>query len=238
MKRPFRRALGRITPETYRDWRDTDLGSITEARELEVVFDLVGPMDGLRILDVGCGDGVYVVEAGRRGATVTGVDSSAEMLVATGRRAGENGVEVQLCRGDAGALPFDDASFDVVVAITMLCLVPDPTAAVAEMARVLAPGGRLIVGELGRWNSWAAWRRVRGWLGSPTWRHTRFRSPRALADLVREAGLVPGTVGGAIFYPPCSVAARWLRRIDPILGSLTTVGAAFLALEAVQPEGG
>lgn len=236
MRRPFRRASGRITPDAYRDWRDTDLGSITEARELEVVFDLVGPVDGLRVLDVGCGDGAYLVEAGRRGATVTGVDASAEMLAAAGRRARENGVEVRLCRGDAGALPFDDASFDVVVAVAMLCLVPDPTSAIAEMARVLAPGGRLIVGELGRWNTWAGWRRVRGWLGSSTWRYTRFRSPRELADLVREAGLVPGKVNGAIYYPPFSVAARWFRRLDPILGSFTTVGAAFLALEAVKPD--
>jgi hypothetical protein len=58
-----------------------------------------------------------------------------------------------------------------------------------EMARVLKPGGRLIIGELGRWSLWAAHRRIRGWLGYPTWRVAMFRTATELRELARVARL-------------------------------------------------
>jgi 2-polyprenyl-3-methyl-5-hydroxy-6-metoxy-1,4-benzoquinol methylase len=115
-----------VEPEAYERWRQTALGSITETRELEVVFEVAGPVTGWRLLDVGCGDGVYAIEAARRGAVVTGVDTSEAMILAAGRRAGHHGVNVELQLGDARALPFEDETFDVVVAVTVLCFVPHP----------------------------------------------------------------------------------------------------------------
>ena len=176
MQRLSRRAPGEVTPGAYRQWRDSDLGSITEAKELEVVLEVVGDVAGLRVLDLGCGDGIHVVEAARRGAVATGIDASTGMLEAARERVAAERVEVHLLRVDAQDLPFDEGSFNIVTAVTILCLVNDAHAVLAEAARVLTPGGRVIIGELGRWNTWAAWRRIRGSFGSPTWKHARFSS--------------------------------------------------------------
>ena len=226
----------RIGPEVYERWRQSALGSITETRELEVVFDLAGPLAARRLLDVGCGDGVYSVQAARRGAQVTGVDTSVAMLVAANRSAADGGVSVDFRIGDAQALPFDNDTFDIVMAVTVLCLVPHATAAMSEMTRVLAPGGRLVVGELGRWSTWAAWRRLRGWFGSPTWQHTTFHSERQLTKLIRQAGLKPERVRGAVYYPPITPIARVFVPLDRIPGAFTTTGAAFLAVTATKPD--
>jgi len=230
------RPPGQVSPESYDTWRLTRLGSVTKARELELIFQLAGPLQGRRLLDVGCGDGMYLVEAARRGAQVSGVDMSQAMLIVARRRAADASVKVELNRGDIQALPFEDDTFDIVTAITVLCIAPDPQQAVDEMARVLTPGGRLVIGELGRWNTWAAWRRLRAWLGSKTWRQATFRSSRELIDLAHQSGLHVEDVRGAVYYPPVSPGARLLarleRRVEPIT---TTLGAAFVAISAVKP---
>ncbi|WP_433796893.1 class I SAM-dependent methyltransferase [Actinoplanes sp. CA-252034] len=77
--------------------------------------------------------------------TVTGVDVSPGMLAVARRRAGDLGLEVELREADAARLPFVDGSFDTVVCALSLCAIADPRAAVAEMWRVLAPGGRLLL---------------------------------------------------------------------------------------------
>ena len=76
------------------------------------------------------------------------------MLAAARRRAKSVNVEVDLLLGNAGNLPFPTGHFDCVVSVATLCIVHDPVPTVREMVRVLTPGGRLIVGELGRWYFW------------------------------------------------------------------------------------
>lgn len=222
-------------PAAYASWRRSRLGRITDRREQELILRLIGPIAGRRILDAGCGDGALVGELGRRGARATGIDVSTRMVSAARRRADGAGADVTFGMATVDALPFAAASFDVVTAITVLCFVDDAAGAVCEMARVLKPGGRLVIGELGRWNSWAINRRIRGWLGSPIWRQARFRSAGDLRRFAGEAGLGNVTITGAIFYPPVGLAARLLEPVDPWIGERTTCGAAFLALGATKP---
>ena len=63
-----------IGPNTYVAWRETSLGAITETLELLVMLDLMGELRGVRVLDVGCGDGLLACIAAARGALATGVD--------------------------------------------------------------------------------------------------------------------------------------------------------------------
>ncbi len=78
---------------------------------------------------------------------LTGIELSPKMLDIARRRAGELGREADLRVGDAQNLPFSDASFDTVVATLALCTIPDDRRAVVEAARVLRPGGRLLLLE-------------------------------------------------------------------------------------------
>jgi SAM-dependent methyltransferase len=223
------------TPLEYAAWRESTLGRITERLERAVILDLAGPLDGLEVLDVGAGDGAYALALAGHGARVTALDASLPALRAASRRARVAAAPVTLVAGDALALPFDGGTFDLAIAITALCFVRSPEQAVSEAARVLRPGGRLVVGDLGRWSAWAACRRARGWLGAPAWRHTRFWTAPGLRRLAESAGLIPGRVRGAVFHPPLGLAAAALAPLDPLLGRATTLGAAFLAMEAEKP---
>jgi SAM-dependent methyltransferase len=97
------------------------------------------PPPGWRTLDLGCGEGRVARDLAGRGHAVVGIDAS-PTLVELAREA-DPGSEYLL--GDAAALPFDDASFDLVVAYNLLMDVEDMAGAVRETARVLVRGGRL-----------------------------------------------------------------------------------------------
>jgi SAM-dependent methyltransferase len=225
-----------VLPDAYAEWRRSTLGRITDALEERLLLDRIGPARDLRILDVGCGDGALATRLAEGGARVTGLDASADMLAAARRRTTAAGVEVDLVEGDAGELPFPAGQFDCVVSVATLCFVDDPRRAIREMVRVLKPGGRLILGELGRWNLWAAQRRMKGWLGSKLWGAAHFRSRADLIELADQAEVEDATVTGAVFYPPFGWAARLLEPADHILGKATTLGAAFLVLQAKKPQ--
>lgn len=216
----------------YAGWRASTLAQITERLERDLVFDLAGPVAGRRVLDAGTGDGTYALEAVRLGASVLAIDTDPAMLAAARRRADERRAAVDLVCAPIEAVPAKDGAFDLVLASTVLCFVHDARAALRELARVLAPGGRLVLGELGRWSWWAPMRRVRGWLGNETWRRAHFWSRRDLVRLVESAGMRVVDVRGAVHYPRSSSFARLCAPLDPLLGRLSAPGAAFLAISA------
>jgi SAM-dependent methyltransferase len=117
---------------------------------LTIRFDELGLHAGDRVLDVGSGFGRHVYECARRGAHVVALDAAADEVVETRdtlaamATAGEITPDkvIGVLRGDARHLPFDDASFDVVITSEVLEHIQDDVAAIAEMVRVLKPGGR------------------------------------------------------------------------------------------------
>jgi ubiquinone biosynthesis O-methyltransferase len=228
------RAIPGLGPGLYAEWRAADIGVITDRLEQALILELAGNVAGLRVLDVGCGDGELALQLWERGAQITGIDASPEMIEAARVRAKNRKATIAFEVAAAEQLPFASDRFDMLVAITILCFVPDAAPVFQEMARVLRPGGRLVIGELGRWSSWAAARRVRAWSGSVLWRRASFRTQRGLRSLAENAGLTVETVRGAIYYPRWRFAARLCARWDRALGRLTTMGAAFIALSAMK----
>jgi len=99
----------------------------------------VGP--GSRVLDVGCGSGGFLAFAAGLGAAVAGADPAPGMVAVARRTAPVADVRA----GDAERLPWPDASFDVVTAFNALQFAADPAVALAELARVAVPGGRVAV---------------------------------------------------------------------------------------------
>ena len=176
-------AVPNLGPVAYTRWRASEIGATTEQLESQLVLELVGDLHGRRVLDVGCGDGEFALELAKRGAVVTGIDASAAMIDAAKRRATQHNVDITFQVGMAEQLAFSAERFDVVTAITILCFVGDAAPVFREIARVLRPGGRLVIGELGKWSTWAAGRRIRAWLGSRLWRRGRFRTANELRGL-------------------------------------------------------
>jgi ubiquinone/menaquinone biosynthesis C-methylase UbiE len=110
--------------------------------ERPAMLALVGDVTGRRILDAGCGSGPLSAALRDRGAVVTGIDASAGMLALARRRLGD---DVALHVADlSDPLPFDDGTFDDVVASLVLHYLEDWGPTLAELRRVLRPGGRLI----------------------------------------------------------------------------------------------
>ena len=219
----------------YAGWRASTLGRLTDRLEDALLRDMFGDVAGRTVLDLGCGDGALAVRLAAAGAQVVGLDADPAMLRAAASRAAAAGVSVQFATGRAEALPFMAGQFDLVVAGTVLCFVPDAEAAFREIARVLRPGGAVVIGELGRWSLWALRRRIRGWLGNRLWRAAHFRTRGELRRLAAGAGLEVRTLRGAVFYPPVAALACAMAPLDPWLGRITSVGAAFVALRAEKP---
>jgi ubiquinone/menaquinone biosynthesis C-methylase UbiE len=133
-------------PYGQRFWVEAPHPIITRKRLLEVL----GPAPGEQLLELGPGTGYYTLPVARRldGGRLFIVDIQQEMLDHTMRRAGQAGISnVTPTQGDATALPYDDGQFDAAFLVTVLGEIPDEQAALQELARVLRPGGRLVVGE-------------------------------------------------------------------------------------------
>jgi SAM-dependent methyltransferase len=156
-------------PYNQRFWVEAPHPLITRARLREVL----APQPGERVLEIGPGTGYYTLDVAdwiAPGGTVEILDVQQEMLDHTLRRARERGVSnITATRGDARELPYADASLDAAYLVTVLGEIPDQHAALRQLARVLRPGGRLVVGEL---------------FGDPHW-----VSPGRLRQRAQAAGL-------------------------------------------------
>lgn len=105
-----------------------------------------GPLTGRRVLDVGCGPGAAVRRAANAGADALGVDPSPAMVRIAQRRSRRDPT-ARFAVGHAADVPVDDDTIDVAWTIAAFHHWPDADAGLAEARRVLAPGGRLLVGE-------------------------------------------------------------------------------------------
>lgn len=123
--------------------------AMTSAETLGALVELVPAEPDSRWLDVACGPGVVSRAVANRVGTVTGVDLTPAMVEEAERRAGEEGAaKVSFAIGDATALEFSEASFDGAITRLSLHHIPLPARVVAQMARVVRPGGWIVVGDL------------------------------------------------------------------------------------------
>jgi 2-polyprenyl-3-methyl-5-hydroxy-6-metoxy-1,4-benzoquinol methylase len=112
------------------------IGELLAETQERLIAEFLGPLDGLRVLDVGTGTGRAAIALAKRGARVTGVDASGEMLDVAKTRASAAGVDVAFEPGDAHALPFGDRSFDAAVSLRVLMHTPGWSQALGELCRV------------------------------------------------------------------------------------------------------
>jgi SAM-dependent methyltransferase len=115
----------------------------------EALVQRIGVAPGLKVLDLGCGDGTTALPAARVGADVLGVDIARNLVEAGNRRAAEHGLtNLRFEEGDASNLhELPDAAFDLVVSVFGAMFAPRPFEVAKEMVRVTRPGGRIVMGN-------------------------------------------------------------------------------------------
>ena len=112
------------------------IGRLLAETQERLIASFLAPISGRTVLDVGTGTGRAAIAMAARGARVTAVDASAEMLAVAVRRAKEAGVSVTFVPGDAHGLSFPDRSFDAVICLRVLMHTPDWRQSLGELCRV------------------------------------------------------------------------------------------------------
>jgi 2-polyprenyl-6-hydroxyphenyl methylase/3-demethylubiquinone-9 3-methyltransferase len=169
-------------------------------RELTAHFPT---LDGLTVLDVGCGGGLLSEELAARGCSVTGVDPSEGSLTVAREHALRSKLEIEYVSGVAEALPVADGSIDAVVCCDVLEHVASPRQAVSEAARALRPGGLYLYDTINRtlrskllmiklFQDWKATACMEPGLHD----HRMFIRPREMEEYLRATGLEPGPIVG------------------------------------------
>ena len=136
-------AAARLKQRQRLTWAAGDYHSVSRQIQgaADALIERLGPGPGDDLLDVATGTGNVAVPAAGSGARVTGLDLTPELLALAGSRADAEQVQVTWVEGDAEALPFDDASFDMVASCFGVIFAPRHALAAAELARVTRPGG-------------------------------------------------------------------------------------------------
>jgi ubiquinone/menaquinone biosynthesis C-methylase UbiE len=174
-------------PEEYERWFQTPIGRLVKKYEMELILDLLRPSLGERILDAGCGTGIFTADILERGTRVTGLDLSLPML----RRAKFKGyARLELLQGDMRHLPLPDGSFDKTVSITALEFIEDAKQAIDELFRVTKNRGTIVVATLNGLSPWAAQRKEKGKEGHPLFSKVVFRNPEEMAALASPGGVL------------------------------------------------
>jgi SAM-dependent methyltransferase len=160
-----------VTARQQRMWTTGDYSVIAHQMVpvSEALCQAIDPRPGQRVLDVACGSGNAALVAARRYCQVTGIDYVPALIERARERAAAERLDVQFETGDAQALPFADASFDVVLSVFGVMFAPDQERAARELLRVCRPGGRIGL---------ACWM-PEGWGGALIGAHLRYSPPPA-----------------------------------------------------------
>jgi SAM-dependent methyltransferase len=215
-------------------WMDGNYDYFSRFMESSAVefLDRLGVEAGTSLLDIACGSGQLGLIAARRGAKVTGVDIATNAILAARGRAAAEGLDARFDEGDAEALPYADASFDVVASIYGAMFAPRPERVAAELLRVCRPGGRI---AMGNWTK-------EGFIGQMFKTFARFIAPPGMPapvlwgdeSIVRErfgsgvSALRLTRVSYRFNYPftPAEVVEFFRMYYGPTTRAFTTLGEA------------
>jgi 2-polyprenyl-6-hydroxyphenyl methylase/3-demethylubiquinone-9 3-methyltransferase len=178
------------------------------------------PLRDADVLDVGCGGGLASEALAKRGANVTAIDASPEMLRVAQLHAAESQVDINYRQTTADVLAQTDAGrFDVVTCFEMIEHVPDPTSTLHALAQLVRPGGHLIVSTINRTplaylGAVVAAEYVLNWVPKGTHDYQRFLKPSEIAAMARPAALDVVAIEGVVFQPLYQQFKRSTRNLQ------------------------
>ena len=174
-------------PKKYDQWFETPIGKLVNKHENTLILEMLKPLEGEKILDAGCGTGIFTDDVLETGAQVTGLELSMPMLLGAKKKRMDD--SFYLIQGDMRALPFDENTFDKTFSVTAVEFIEDARGAINELFRVTRPGGCIVVATLNRLSPWASRRANAAKKGHPIFKHVFFRSPEDMLALVSSAGV-------------------------------------------------
>lgn len=185
------------------------LGHIRDCvvQHFDLDADARRPLQGLRLLDAGCGGGLVAEPMARLGASVTGIDAGDANIKAASVHAETNGVEIDYRVGTVeGLIAAGEPEFDIVLALEVVEHVADPARFLADCASLVRPGGLLIMATLNRTAKAFALaivgaEHILRWLPPGTHEWSRFVTPTEAASALTGAGLTTAKPQGVSFNP-------------------------------------
>ena len=196
------------------------------------------PLDGLTILDVGCGGGVLSEPLARLGGAVTGLDPAAANITVARRHADRAGLAIDYRDETVEAVTARADAFDIVLAMEVVEHVADVPAFVAACCAAVKPGGLLVVATINRTLRAFALaivgaEYVLGWLPKGTHQWDKFVTPEELSAAVAEGGLSVTDRRGVVYNP---LADEWLLARDTAVNYM--IAAERDAVVKIDPSGG
>lgn len=178
---------------------------------------LLRPLEGLRLLDIGCGGGLVCEPMARLGGSVTGVDASEANIKTALTHAGEQGLAIDYRAGTAeGLLAAGEAPFDIVLNMEVVEHVAEPAQFLKDTARLVRPGGLMIVATLNKTAKALATavigaEHILRWLPPGTHDWSKFLSPEDVRAPLLEAGMDVDAAIGVAFQP---ISGQWKLSAD------------------------
>ncbi len=186
------------------------------------------PLEGLRLLDVGCGGGLLSEPLHRLGAAVTGLDAGIANIKTATVHAREGGLDIDYRAGSIEGLAAAGEQFDVVLSMEVIEHVTDPAAFIADCARTLKPGGLMFLSTINRTPraralALFAAERIFRWLPSGTHTYEKLVTPEELESALGKAGLTAGPATGVSYNP---LSGQWRLTGDLSMNYMLTASWA------------
>jgi SAM-dependent methyltransferase len=225
-----------IDAAQYDLWYDSPLGRACFEKEERLLLENVIPKGSGRVLEVGCGTGRFLLSLIRRSSNIVGVDRDLLFLKFAKQRGEQLGLQLKLIQANGLELPFSEADFDVVYAITSLCFIKDEERAVQQMVSVCSKSGKILLGELNPASPWQWWRKLKGWFGYGSFKGVKWQRPSSLKRILKEKGCQVISVQRAIFFPPLNIGnyLHWRDFFEWIGAMLCPWAGAFYLITAIR----
>lgn len=181
----------------YDEWYKTRKGVFIDEIETKCLFDLFKAKKGMKVLDVGCGTGIFSIKLAKLGCRVVGIDISDKMLEKAKEKAMVENLDIEFLKMDACKLDFADETFDAAISVAVLEFVLDYSKFLDEMFRVVKKNGRIVVGTINKDSKWGKLYKSEAF-SNTVFKHASFKNPEMLGRIhsdelmeIRECLFIP-----------------------------------------------